>query len=208
MQANRLDVPRLYALGFTGLLHLVLVSALLVALTNFDITRPPPGISAGFIPEAPQADPLPPVPEPVPFVPDDVVLPMPTLPSIGDDGGAITVKTQADPGTVVVTTPAPAAILAPIIVLPRLDSAHPFVAPFPSTARRLGESGSVVLGFMVDAQGHVVPSSIEVLTSSGYTRLDDAARNAMKRARFLPGTRDGAATAMRHSFRITYTLDG
>jgi protein TonB len=208
MQANRLDVPRLYAIGFTGLLHLVLVSALLLALSNFHIVRPPPGINAKFVPETAPVEPLPPVPQAVLSEPEAVVLPMPLLPPIGDAGNAITVKREAERGIAPVTTPAPAAILAPTIVLPRLDDSHPFVAPFPSTARRLGESGSVVLGFIVDAQGRVVPSSIEVLTSSGYMRLDDAARSAMRRVRFLPGRSDGTATAMRHSFRITYTLDG
>jgi protein TonB len=66
----------------------------------------------------------------------------------------------------------------------------------------------VLLEFIVGADGRVQADSIEVRASSGFPRLDDAARSAIRKVRFLPGTQDGSATAMRHQYRITYALDG
>jgi protein TonB len=209
MQAIRIDLRRLYAIGFTALLHVALISGLLLALTSTLITLPKPRIIANLLPEtAVDTQPPPSAAKPVLIEPGDVVLPMPNLPPIGDAAGAITVRVETPRGTVPVTAPAPAALLAPVVVLPRADPLRPFVAHFPATSRRLGESGSVLLEFIVGADGRVQADSIEVRSSSGFPRLDDAARSAIRKVRFLPGTQDGSATAMRHQYRITYALDG
>jgi protein TonB len=56
-------------------------------------------------------------------------------------------------------------------------------------ARRAGETGAVVLKFLIDTDGSVVESA--VAESSGFDRLDEAARQALARCRFSPGTLDG-----------------
>ena len=60
---------------------------------------------------------------------------------------------------------------------------------YPMASRRAGETGTVRLQFLVDQDGKVVDSRIE--SSSGYARLDEAARDALALCHFIPGTVDG-----------------
>jgi protein TonB len=77
---------------------------------------------------------------------------------------------------------------------PKLVSAVEYVREpsprYPPQSRRLREQGLVVLRVVIDEQG--VASSIEIETSSGHARLDDAARDAVLRAAFRPYVEDGA----------------
>jgi protein TonB len=60
---------------------------------------------------------------------------------------------------------------------------------YPPQSRRLREQGLVVLRVVIDERGEA--SSIEIETSSGHARLDDAAREAVLRAAFRPYVEDG-----------------
>lgn len=60
---------------------------------------------------------------------------------------------------------------------------------YPPQSRRLREQGLVVLRVVIDERGEA--SSIEIETSSGHARLDDAARAAVLRAAFRPYVEDG-----------------
>jgi TonB family protein len=55
---------------------------------------------------------------------------------------------------------------------------------YPLASRRLGEEGKVILRVRVSAVG--LPLAIETGQSSGYERLDEAARNAVEKWRFIP----------------------
>jgi len=55
---------------------------------------------------------------------------------------------------------------------------------YPKRARRMGWEGTVVLDFLVDANGNVY--DIRVVRSSGYPDLDQAAINALKQWKFAP----------------------
>lgn len=76
---------------------------------------------------------------------------------------------------------------------------------YPAQSRRLGEEGSVKLRILVDATGR--PKTIEVMASSGFPRLDQAAQEAVRRWRFKAAT-DGsraieAWTQVGVTFRLT-----
>jgi protein TonB len=77
---------------------------------------------------------------------------------------------------------------------PKLVSAVEYVrqpAPrYPPQSRRLGEQGLVVLRVIIDEQGNA--TSIEIESSSGFSRLDVAAREAVARAAFRPYVEDGS----------------
>jgi protein TonB len=60
---------------------------------------------------------------------------------------------------------------------------------YPASSARLGESGRVVLNLLIGTDGRVQESKVE--TSSGFPRLDDAARAALSLCKFEPGTVDG-----------------
>lgn len=75
----------------------------------------------------------------------------------------------------------------------------------PTVSRRLGEQGQVTLRVFIDTQGQ--PTQVEVLQSSGYTRLDDVARTTVLRSwRFVPGKRNGTPEAMWVNVPINFVL--
>lgn len=55
---------------------------------------------------------------------------------------------------------------------------------YPSASRRFGEEGKVILRVRVSSNG--LPLVIETRQSSGHARLDDAARSAVEKWRFIP----------------------
>jgi protein TonB len=61
--------------------------------------------------------------------------------------------------------------------------------PYPPLSRRLGEAGKVVLRVELDETGRV--SSAQVISSSGFDRLDTAALAAVRSWRCNPALRDG-----------------
>lgn len=64
-------------------------------------------------------------------------------------------------------------------------------AEVPLLSRRAGESGVVWLRVVVDATG--APAEVVLHRSSGFARLDEQARWAMRQARFSPHSIDGRA---------------
>lgn len=75
---------------------------------------------------------------------------------------------------------------------------------YPSLSVRLGEEGSVRCELSIDAHGTVV--CVEVLRSSGFARLDQAARATLLDWRFAPARRDGAAIPSTLEHSVTFKL--
>jgi len=75
---------------------------------------------------------------------------------------------------------------------------------YPPAARRLGETGTVVLRILIDADGSVIASEVD--TSSGYKRLDEAARRGLSLCRFKPGTVDGKPEQAWATLRYAWKL--
>jgi protein TonB len=76
---------------------------------------------------------------------------------------------------------------------------------YPSSSRRNEEEGTVQLRFLIGAEGQVLESQVE--KSSGYTRLDEAARVALSRCQFKPGTLNGKAEQSWASMKYTWRLE-
>lgn len=62
---------------------------------------------------------------------------------------------------------------------------------YPTRSQDLGEAGSVMLRVLIDERG--LPREVSVQKSSGFPRLDQAAVEAMRRARFQPYSENGVA---------------
>lgn len=60
---------------------------------------------------------------------------------------------------------------------------------YPAASVRAQETGLVVLQFLIGADGTPIDSKIE--KTSGFRRLDEAARNALSLCKFKPGTEEG-----------------
>jgi protein TonB len=72
-------------------------------------------------------------------------------------------------------------------------------------SRRQGEQGTVVLRVFINTEGR--SEKAEIRTSSGYSRLDEAALDTVKRWRYLPGKRAGVPEAMWFNVPIRFVLD-
>ena len=110
-----------------------------------------------------------------------------------------------------ITTPtAPAAPVAPAAPAVRTGAAiqaGAFCAKpdYPSASRRLEEEGTVLLKFLIGVDGKVLQADIE--KSSGFARLDEAARNALSKCQFRPGTVDGKPEQSWVTIKYTWRLE-
>jgi len=111
------------------------------------------------------------------------------------------------------TLPSPARVPAeqaeePRPPAPRVEepvALHRPAPSYPRLARRAGEEGSVVCRLYLSPQGSV--ERVEIVESSGSTRLDEAAREALLGWRFEPRREDGRAVSGTHLHRVTFRLD-
>lgn len=106
-----------------------------------------------------------------------------------------------------VVEPAPASA-APVVVEARVDAdyLHNPKPVYPLAARRRGDQGRVVLRVHVSVQGTAM--AVEIGQSSGYSSLDEAARDAVLRWRFVPARRGGEAIESWVVVPIVFRLDG
>lgn len=79
------------------------------------------------------------------------------------------------------------------------------LCPYPSAARRLGESGSVVILFYVQANGRASEAKVEA--SSGFPRLDEAAVNCLRKGRYIASTVGGQPVDSWQRIRWTWKLE-
>lgn len=76
---------------------------------------------------------------------------------------------------------------------------------YPSLSRKKKEQGTVLLKLLVKADGSV--GSISVLKSSGFSRLDQAALQAVKHWRFTPATQQGKNIDYWYEMPMTFALN-
>jgi protein TonB len=76
--------------------------------------------------------------------------------------------------------------------------------PYPPLSARLGETGTVVYQVWVGADGKA--QRAELVSSSGFARLDNAAYNTVMHWRYVPGTRNGVPVAMPVNVPIHWQL--
>ena len=63
--------------------------------------------------------------------------------------------------------------------------------PYPPLARRMGEEGEVILRVSVTPNG--TAETVEIRSSSGSSRLDEAALRTVRTWKFIPARRDDVA---------------
>ncbi len=202
---------RFGGIAFVGLLHLAIVYALVTGLGHevVEILRAP--IETKLIDEI-----RPPPPEPPPplMPPQFAALPPPYIPP-----PEIQVRQPPPPNAIAVVTrekpaepPPPigaqvAPTLAPVAVrtAPVIDGRRCRLPEYPPGSKRMEEAGIVVLRFLIDVDGSVVESKVE--SSSGYPRLDEAARAALALCSFKAGTVDGKAERSWAKLRYVWKLN-
>lgn len=202
-EARRFNVR---AIALTVAIHALLIGGLFGLRYQADRKAEPKLISVNL---TPPGTPPPPAPAAEPQ-PHKATIQAP-IPLIQTPRPAPPVATTADP--VQVTPPQPAAPPAPPAppsvvqssdLGARMISGRP--PRYPMESRRSGEQGTVVLALTVGTDGGV--ANIAVQRSSGFPRLDDAARGAVRTWRWAPILRDGVAVMVRGIVEIPFVLQG
>jgi protein TonB len=80
--------------------------------------------------------------------------------------------------------------------------ASSFRPTYPRISRRRGEAGTVVLSIQVLANGSA--GDVQILQSSGYHRLDNAALQGAKQVQYTPALQHGEA--IRSTLQLSYTF--
>lgn len=76
---------------------------------------------------------------------------------------------------------------------------------YPPLARRAGEEGTALIRVLVNTEGR--PEEANVQQSSGFNRLDEAARKAVLAARFRPHQENGQAIRVWAMVPVNFTLE-
>lgn len=160
-------------------------------------------IEVGFIAQELRAPErwVPPAPEVVP------VTVVTTLPQ------AITVETPPVAAESAITLAPRLAVTAPPassggdtpMLLSAVEYVRPPVPHYPQASRRQREQGVVILRVLIDPSGQA--ARIEVHRSSGFSRLDEAAREAVQRAAFKPHVEGGIVQAAFVLIPIEFSLN-
>lgn len=160
---------------------------------------PPKPVPRQHLPPKPVARPAPQplasvAAEPTPQAPVSITAPQP-------------INTTAPPVTEVAPPAPPAPPATPRVDLPSssADYLNNPPPPYPPLSKRLGEQGRVVVRARIEVNGSA--SQVEVRTSSGYERLDQAALQTVKRWRYVPGKRAGVPEAMWFNIPIQFVLE-
>jgi periplasmic protein TonB len=165
--------------------------------------------------------------KPAPLVVEMLALkpPPPPVPEKKVDQKVVVVtKITVPPAEVVTATPPPPITVTNVAPPPKaevapapppgpvsdgdLDSKMISATPprYPEMSRRLHEQGTVYLSVLVGTDGTV--ADISVSRSSGSARLDKAALEAVRRWRWAPLMRNGAAVMVRGVVDIPFVLQG
>lgn len=216
--------PTWSALLAIVVLHAVGLAAVITHLSAPPIEVTPPTMIGVLVapPTVQRPQPLPAAPEPPKPIPvvKQRPTPLPPLPVAPPSERAVTAPPAVPPAP---TDPTPnvqtAAATAPPshaepasgpaqVTPPRTDASqlnNPAPA-YPAASRRLGEQGKVVFDVYILPDGTV--GEIKLKRSSGYSRLDDAALDAVKRWRYVPAHRGSEAIPYWYVQPISFSLGG
>ena len=201
----------------TGLLQRVVeVVVPVMAISQAEPPPPPPK------PPEPVKPPEPPKLTPPPKTPQPVLTPPPTpqppapatpeppavlaAPTAAPTAPAVQAAPPAPPPPAPPAPPPPPAAPAKVeMPSSKADYLHNPPPDYPRMSKRLGEQGKVVLKVLIGTDG--TPQKVELVTSSGFERLDKSAMDAAMRWRYVPGKRGGVAEAMWYQVPIQFTLE-
>ena len=215
-QPHEISTRRLIGLAAVVIFHGVMGYALVNGLARriVEVVTHPleTKILEEIKPPPPEKQPPPPPPKlaapPPPFIPPpEVRVQVPQDMAAPTITAVTTVKPTAPiaaPGQRV--APAPVVQRAPPVRTSAVVDARACEKPpYPAASRRNEETGIVLLAFLIDTNGAAVESRIE--KSSGYRRLDEAARDGLALCKFKPATVDGKPVREWSKIEYVWKLD-
>ena len=192
--------PLAMVLAAHAVLFYFIYSGLLTRMVDVAL---PQAVLVNFV--APPKEPPPAMPKTVPIA----QLQPPVLPSVPipvvqiatiqntisvTQTAALIEKTPAPVPVAVVSAPPSPGTGTPKTITTGMEYILPPQTIYPPMSKRMGEQGKVVLRILVGENGK--PDQVQVQTSSGFTRLDEAGRQAGLRAVFKPHMEDGRAVSV------------
>lgn len=198
-----------YALLIVVLAHAATIGAVLYAPEKpTPVVIEPPTIKGVIVTSEPLTKPPEPEPAPPP-PPEQKPLPVPKipLPKAPASERAPQVEEQTPPRETPVEQPVKQAEPSQAVALPQSDASqlNNQAPTYPTQSKRLHEVGTVILEVLVKADGSL--GNLRLKTSSGHTRLDDAALRAVKDWHFIPAKRGGEAIDYTYELPIEFTLN-
>lgn len=182
--AKRRAVP----LSFVTVLHLLFASVLIVSMRRDPSITPPAPLQVRMLEQAGEME-RPPPPPPVQIERPRIDAIMPDLPVFDSEPAPNAITVAVKPAAPAQAPQEP----APEVTLPKFDAdylSNP-TPIYPAVSRRLREEGVVVLRVRVTAEG--TAAAVQVDRTSGHSRLDTAAVDAVQKWRFVPARRGAAA---------------
>jgi protein TonB len=200
---------RLVGIVIALLLHAILIYGFTSGLATDLVAKVQKTVNVAIVPETPPPPPPPP-PDPVEIeadsrpkqqqqrAPTKAFVPKAevenTKPSADTITGVTSDVTEATPAieqpAVVVPDAPPVQKAEPVKTVARLMKGCR-LPQYPKRSEEKGEEGTVVFRFLVGTDGRV--TSAQLVKSSGFDRLDSAAKEAFMQCKFTPGTVDGVA---------------
>ncbi len=192
-----------HSIALVVLLHLLLLWAIQSGVATKVVQVAKVVVQAELISEVTPSLPPPPAPKPPPPAPP----PPPTAPVVTTPSPAAIQLPPAPPVAAPALPPAPPAPAAPAVRTSAVIQAGSTCAKpdYPSASRRLEEEGTVTLKFLIGVDGRVIQAEVE--KTSGFQRLDEAARNALSKCQFKPGMVDGKPEQSWASIKYTWRLE-
>lgn len=201
--------PNMPAIVIILLVHAVIIGALIqvryhvirrseAKLAVMNLTPPPP-------PPPASAEPPPPTQPKVVSPPPLVQVPAPpmqivTTPDPQPRPTPVAIQVKAAPAG----PPAPPSTVQSSDLSTQMISGKP--PRYPIESRRKREQGTVLLSLTLGLDGGV--SAVSIAQSSGFSRLDDAARDAVRKWRWAPTYRNGQPVYVRGVVEIPFVLQG
>ena len=139
--------------------------------------------------------------EPVKIVKPDLETPQVETPPIEDTIPDIEVPVDEPAPNAIsaqVSDSAPATETANMTVSKRVDPVYP------AASRRMGEQGMGQFRVLVDEKGH--PTDVQVLKSTGFPRLDQAAMEAIRKWAFKPAVQNSQAVQSWTRVQVAFQL--
>ena len=173
-------------------IHVVIISALIVGLSNDQLRKEMMDISASVVAKKAAPKDLPPPPPAMVRPPPQVAAPPPQI--------VIAAPPPVVAAPVVAAPPPP----PPPTELKAIEKTHS-LPPYPALSQRMGEQGTTLLKVAIDNTGKVTECT--VVTSSGSTRLDSAAVEYVKANwRWQPPTQAGKPVAATTEVSVKWDL--
>ena len=177
--ASKSKQSKVTSLGLVIAIHVVIITALVVGLSNNQLRQKVMDISASVIGKKAVEKAPPPPPPALVRPPPTAVAPPPQI-----------VIAAPPPPPPKVAAPVAAAPPPPPPTEPKAIAKTHTTPPYPALSQRLGEQGTTHLKVTVGTDGKA--QDVTVVTTSGSPRLDAAAMSYVKENyRWTPATQDG-----------------